>query len=86
MFFQGSRINYDIVDINFRKFSKFAKKFVNLSLYINRRIFIAHYNYIEGFLISIIYDNKFITIFEMYFLLIKKTCAIDNIQKSTILD
>ena len=45
---------------------------IYLSLYINRRVFVIHYDNIKDFLISIINYRDFISIIKMNTLLIKK--------------
>ena len=72
MFFFRFRKNDYIIDINTNKITKRIKQIIYLTLHVNRRIFISYDRYVKFFLFVIKYNNKFISIIQIYFSFIKK--------------
>ena len=78
MFFQRAKMSDNIVYIRFRKMFTKTKHFVDLLLYVQRRIFVIHQCYIEFFLITMINYCKFELIIVFNVKLIKSINDIDD--------
>ena len=66
VFFQNMIKHYDVVYVNESKNSINSQKGVDFTLYIKRRIFESHDNYIELFLLAMRYYDIFIFIDQSY--------------------
>ena len=75
--------HYYIIDVYFNEMFVFVQQFIDLFLNVNLKIAIFHYRDISLFWISIIDDDKLVTINQFHKLLIKK-CTIHNRYKKTI--
>ena len=84
MLLKRSKEDNYVVDVNSNKETIKAQNFVNLTLNIDRTVFISHNDNVSSFKFSVRHYDELISMISLHSLLIKEICAVHDANEDII--